>query len=102
MYSIELRFSSYSGYVYALETFYQMIEEKGIVKGFVADEPIVGYRGIMIDPVRHFISVGYIKKLIVSMPISKLNVLHWHLSDDEAFVLELISHPELAISSRYS
>ncbi len=36
------------------------------------------------------------------MPVIGLNVLHWHLSDDEAFVIELDSHPELASSSRYS
>ena len=35
------------------------------------------------------------------MPLSKLNILHWHLSDDEAFTLELATHPELADAGRY-
>ena len=36
----------------------------------------------MIDSVRHFINIKYIKRLIQSMPLAKLNSLHWHLSDD--------------------
>ncbi len=44
--------------------------------GFVEDEPIVSYRGIMIDPVRHFIGIKYIRKLIEAMPLSKLNIVH--------------------------
>lgn len=35
------------------------------------------------------------------MPVSKLNVLHWHLVDDESFPLELQSHPELAQYGKY-
>lgn len=64
--------------------------------GYVKDEPIISYRGIMIDSVRHFIGIEFIKRLILSMTLSKLNILHWHLSDDEAFVLDLINHPELS------
>lgn len=35
------------------------------------------------------------------MPVSKLNILHWHLSDDEAFTIRLDTHPELAEFSSY-
>ncbi len=35
------------------------------------------------------------------MPLSKLNILHWHLSDDESFTIQLASHPELAESSAF-
>jgi hexosaminidase len=47
----------------------------------------------MIDSVRHFLEIETIERLIRSMPVSKLNILHWHLSDDEAFVVRLDSHP---------
>jgi hexosaminidase len=56
----------------------------------------------MIDSARHYLSVASILKLIKSMPLSKLNVLHWHIVDDESFPLELVTHPELAQYSRYS
>lgn len=36
----------------------------------------------MIDPVRHFISIKYIRNLILAMPLSKLNIIHWLFSND--------------------
>ena len=56
----------------------------------------------MIDSARHFLSVKSIKRVIQAMPLSKLNILHWHIVDDESFPLVLDSHPELAQSGRYS
>jgi hexosaminidase len=50
----------------------------------------------MIDSARHFLKYETIAKLIESMPLSKLNILHWHLSDDESFAIQLNSYPELA------
>lgn len=47
----------------------------------------------MIDSVRHFLSVESIKRTIQAMAIVRLNMLHWHLTDDEAFTLTLKSHP---------
>ena len=70
--------------------------------GVVEDAPLVEHRGIMIDSVRHFLSVDIIKRLIKSMKLSKLNILHWHLADDEAFTMDLASHPELAQASKYT
>ena len=49
----------------------------------------------MIDSVRHFLSIASIKRTIQAMAIVKLNMLHWHLTDDEAFTLTLKSHPEM-------
>ena len=61
----------------------------------------------MIDSVRHFLSVEAIKRTIKAMAIVRLNVLHWHLTDDEAFTLTLQKHPEMIEgsydkNSRYS
>jgi hexosaminidase len=50
----------------------------------------------MIDSARHFLKVSTISRLIESMPLVKLNILHWNLSDDESFLIELSSHPEFA------
>lgn len=80
-----------------------MISERNTIKlGIIEDEPIVSYRGIMIDPVRHFISIKYIRNLILAMPLSKLNMIHWLFSNDETFILDLVKHPELSEASRYS
>jgi hexosaminidase len=56
----------------------------------------------MVDTSRHFISLPTLKRVIESLPISKLNAFHWHLTDDEAFPVSLGSHPELANSGSYS
>ena len=55
--------------------------------GIVKDQPLVEHRGIMIDSSRHFLSTKSIQRVLEAMPLSKLNILHWHLSDDEAFTL---------------
>jgi len=56
----------------------------------------------MIDSARHYLGVAAIKRLVQAMPLSKLNILHWHLIDDESFPVELGSHPELAQAGRFS
>ena len=93
---------AYSGYVYAMETLFQMLDRgDSLPQGVVKDGPAYPYRGVMIDTVRHYISVATIKKLIKTMPLVKLNILHWHLFDDEAFPFESFSNPEL-IQGAYS
>lgn len=98
---IKIIINTYTGYVYALETLSQMINENKVSLGTVQDEPLVPHRGIMIDSARHFLKVETISRLIESMPLSKLNILHWHLSDDESFTIKLNSFPELAESSAF-
>lgn len=56
----------------------------------------------MIDSARHFLSVAAIKRVIEAMPLSKLNILHWHIVDDESFPIKLGSHPELSQYGKYS
>lgn len=51
----------------------------------IIDEPSFAYRGLMIDTSRQFISIDKIKEILNGMLYSKLNVLHWHLADDDAF-----------------
>lgn len=56
----------------------------------------------MIDSARHFLGVAAIKRVIEAMPLSKLNILHWHIVDDESFPIKLGSHPELSQYGKYS
>jgi hexosaminidase len=100
-FGIKISYSDYSGYVYALESLSQIIKGNSIPYAIIRDEPLLEYRGIMIDSARHFLGVAAIKRLIESMPLSKLNILHWHLVDDESFPIELGSHPELSQFGRY-
>lgn len=61
----------------------------------ITDWPRFVWRGLMLDSARHFQSVADIKKLIDWMSLHKLNVLHWHLTDDQGWRLEIPEYPEL-------
>ena len=61
----------------------------------IDDAPRFGWRGLMVDSVRHFQSVDFIKSLIDAMAREKLNVLHWHLTDDQGWRLEIKKYPRL-------
>src|SRR5687768_3985490 len=61
----------------------------------ITDSPRFKWRGLMLDSARHFQSVDYIKKFIDWMSMHKFNVLHWHLTDDQAWRLEIKRYPKL-------
>ena len=62
----------------------------------ISDAPHFAHRGTLIDSARHFLPLDTILTHLDAMEASKLNVLHWHLSDDQAFSVSLPGAPELA------
>lgn len=62
----------------------------------VTDFPRFPWRGVMLDSARHFQSPEWIKKLLVALAELKINVLHWHLTDDQGWRVEIRKFPELA------
>ncbi|WP_374533276.1 beta-N-acetylhexosaminidase [Phenylobacterium sp.] len=88
------------GVLRALATLRQLLEtgaDGAAALPFVAidDRPRFAWRGVMIDTARHFMSVETIKRQIDAMEQVKLNVLHLHLSDNEAFRVESRRYPRL-------
>ena len=61
----------------------------------IVDYPRFEWRGIMLDVSRHFFSVEDVKAYIDKMAQYKFNVLHWHLTDDEGWRVEIKSLPKL-------
>ena len=61
----------------------------------ISDSPRFAWRGVMLDSARHFQSVDDVKKLLDQMAQHKLNVLHWHLTDDQGWRIEIKRYPEL-------
>jgi hexosaminidase len=61
----------------------------------IADAPRFAWRGLLLDSVRHFQSVAFVKTLIDAMAREKLNVLQWHLTDDQGWRLEIKRYPRL-------
>lgn len=61
----------------------------------IADAPRFRYRGVLLDVARNFQSPQTVKKLLDVMAFYKLNRLHWHLTDDEGWRIEIRALPEL-------
>ncbi len=62
----------------------------------IEDYPRFRYRGMHLDVARTFVAVDGVKRFIDNLAHHKINKLHWHLTDDEGWRIELKSHPELA------
>lgn len=60
------------------------------------DAPTFKWRGLMIDTSRHYLPINTILRAIDSMLYSKLNVLHWHIIDEDSFPMEIPNIPELS------
>ena len=99
--------SDYSGFFYAVQTIKQMLPvsiygKTQDLKGKwylpcceIKDSPRFGYRGLLLDCCRHFFSVEQVKKVIDVMSIYKLNRLHWHLTEDQGWRIEIDKYPKL-------
>lgn len=61
----------------------------------ISDWPRFAWRGLMLDSARHFQSADDVKRLLDQMAQHKLNVLHWHLTDDQGWRIEIKRYPEL-------
>ena len=61
----------------------------------IQDEPRFGYRGFMLDVSRHFFTVTEVKRMIDLMAAYKMNVFHWHLTDDQGWRAEIKKYPKL-------
>jgi hexosaminidase len=87
------------GTMHGLQTFLQLVSITA--DGFAApavsiqDQPRFPWRGLMIDVSRHFISVPVLKRNLDGMEAVKINVFHWHLSDNQGFRVESHKFPKL-------
>ncbi|MBN9234717.1 MULTISPECIES: beta-N-acetylhexosaminidase [Phyllobacteriaceae] len=64
-------------------------------EGEIRDEPALGWRGTHLDVARHFYGTAEISRFLKIMAWNKLNRFHWHLSDDEAWRIEIDAYPDL-------
>ncbi|MBI9040767.1 family 20 glycosylhydrolase [Lutibacter sp.] len=87
------------GVIYALETLLQLVENNETAYFFpevtIHDFPRFTWRGLMIDVARHFHPVDVLKRNLDVMASVKMNVFHWHLTDDQGFRIESKTHPKL-------
>ena len=99
---VELKANNVIGVFYALQSLDQLFDFNAKSNGNVVlpactitDFPRFGWRGLMLDVSRHFFSTSDVKKYIDWMSKYKFNVLHWHLSDDNGWRIEIKALPKL-------
>lgn len=96
---VKLHAATVVGAMRGLTTLEQLIQPAG--NGFILpavdiqDTPRFHWRGLMIDVGRHFEPVDVIKRNLDAMAAVKLNVFHWHLSEDQGFRIESKLYPKL-------
>ncbi|MEM8521676.1 family 20 glycosylhydrolase [Flavobacterium sp. PL12] len=87
------------GALHALETLLQMLQNDNSKYYFptatISDTPRFTWRGLMIDVARHFQPVDVLKRNLDAMAAVKLNVFHWHLTDDQGWRIQIKKHPKL-------
>jgi hexosaminidase len=100
---IRIMARSPGGAFYAGVTLWQLLTPPGwvrgtaaeIAEGVIEDHPRFAWRALLLDSGRHFQSLADIEKLIDWMSLEKLNVLLWHLTEDQGWRLEIPKYPAL-------
>ena len=110
---VVVKCSDLNGAVYAIETIKQLLPVE-IYKNSPAenvswtipcvkihDKPRFAYRGLHLDPSRHFFDVDEVKRYIDIIVLHKMNTLHWHLTDDQGWRIEIKKYPKLTEIGAY-
>jgi hexosaminidase len=98
---ITIRAGATPGLFYGATTLWQLLTpdaRRGAVEVpqlTIDDAPRFRWRGLMLDSARHFQSPAFVERLIDWMALEKLNVLQWHLTDDQGWRLEIKAYPRL-------
>ncbi|MFI3268157.1 MAG: family 20 glycosylhydrolase [Rikenellaceae bacterium] len=105
--SIVITAGNSCGIFYGMQSVMQLlpaeIESQSVVRDVtwnipavsIEDEPRFKYRGMHLDVCRHFSGVDFVKKQIDVLAMLKINRLHWHLTEDQLWTIEIKQYPEL-------
>ena len=112
---IIIKASSAAGFYYAVQSLKQLlpiavygdkksdsVEEWEVPCAHIDDAPRFSYRGMHLDVARHFFSVDEVKRYIDLLAMHKLNVFHWHLTDDQGWRIEIKKYPKLTESAVFA
>nr|CAH8845408.1 unnamed protein product [Trichobilharzia regenti] len=104
---IDIESNEVWGTLHALQTIIQLVHRSKwgalvINEYSIEDSPRFIHRGFLVDTARHYISVDEIEKFIDAMAIVKMNVFHWHMTDDSSFPYVSSSYPQLSLKGAYN
>ena len=95
---INIKGGDAAGAYYGSQSLIQLIPLEGdaIIPGCeISDAPRFGWRGMHLDVGRHMYDVKHIKKFIDQLAFHKLNTMHWHLTEDQGWRIEIKKYPKL-------
>ena len=93
--TITITSSDAAGAFYARQTLRQLLDWRGYACAVIKDKPTYRWRGMHFDDGRHFFGKDVLKKAMDLMAQYKMNVLHWHLTEDQGWRLDIPGYPEL-------
>lgn len=92
--NVTIRSKTKAGSFYAMQTLAQLGGDT-IPQVRITDQPRFAYRGMLLDSARHMQSIDYLKRTIDRLASYKINRLHWHLTDDGGWRVEIKKYPKL-------
>ena len=104
---VKINAKSAAGVFYGMQTLLQLlpaeVESTTVVNDVnwtvpcvtIEDAPRFAYRGVHLDPCRHFITAENVKKQLDVMAMFKINRMHWHLTEDQGWRIEIKKYPKL-------
>ncbi len=105
---VTIRGATAAGVFYGMQTLRQLLPpdlEHGGIRAAsgraevaaleITDRPRFGWRGALLDVGRHFFTVAEVKRFLDEMALHKLNVFHWHLTEDQGWRIEIKKYPKL-------
>jgi len=111
--NICIRASTKKGVFYGIQSLLQLLPEeiysKKVIANFewtipcvlIDDSPRFEWRGMHLDCCRHFFDVNFIKKFLDLLAHHKMNIFHWHLTEDQGWRIEIKKYPKLTVSGAY-
>lgn len=105
--SVVIRAPTQAGLFYGVQTLFQLLPPEifssNVVRGVdwempcvqIEDWPRFKWRGLMLDVSRHFFNKSEVETVLDAMALHKLNVFHWHLTDDQGWRIEIKKYPRL-------
>ncbi|MBZ0266492.1 beta-N-acetylhexosaminidase [bacterium] len=106
--NIEITAGDDSGILYGIVTLIQMFAEAEQAEGFlrlkccsINDKPALEWRGMHLDVSRHFFPVPVIERFLEILALHKINIFHWHLTDDQGWRIQIDCNPKLTEVGAY-
>ena len=102
---ITLTSNTQAGVLNAVQSLRQIVREENgkfvVQAGTIQDHPAFSWRAFMLDEARYFKGMEVVKDLLDEMALLKMNIFHWHLTDDQGWRIEIKKYPKLTKIGAY-